>query len=225
MHRLISPELFGRGVMAFFTGKDPGADLRAISKIVNISHGSIYLPIQKHTDKVLYLDTSMEPRIADAVVTDRKDVLIGVQTADCVPVLLHDPKQGVIGAVHAGWRGTAAGIVKGTIRFMVERFACRPEHILLAIGPSIRGCSYEVDHEVYDAVSRATGEGAYHEKKGGKYHLDLAAANRLQALSAGVPAANVWTSPDCTFCNPERFYSYRYAKGSTGRQGGFIGML
>lgn len=225
MHRLISPEIFGRGVTAFFTGKDPGAGPQAISRILNISPESIYLPIQKHTDKVLYLDTSMEPRIADAVVTDRRGVLIGVQTADCVPVLLHDPGQGVVGAVHAGWRGTAAGILKETIRFMLERFACRPGNILVAIGPSIRGCSYEVDYEVYDAVSRATGEGAYHTKRGGKYHLDLAVANWLQALSADVPATNVRTSPDCTFCNPERFFSYRYAKGSTGRQGGFIGML
>lgn len=225
MHRLISPELFGRGVTAFFTGKDPGADLQGISEIVNLSPSAIYLPIQKHTDKVLYLDHSMEPRIADAVVTDRRGVLIGIQTADCVPVLLHDPKQGVVGAVHAGWRGTAAGILKRTISFMAERFACRTENLLVAIGPGIRGCCYEVDHEVYDAVSRATGAGAYHEKKGGKYHLDLAVANKLQALSDGVPGSNIWTSTDCTFCNPEKFFSYRHAKGSTGRQGGFIGML
>lgn len=222
--RFITPDLF-RGVTAFFTGKDPGADPRAIADALGISPDSIFLPIQKHTDKVLYLDAAMEPRIADAVVTDRRGVLIGVQTADCVPVLLHDPRNGVIGAVHAGWRGTAAGILKGTIRFMADRFACSPEHIRLAIGPSIRRCCYEVDHEVCEAVSRETGQGGYYEKKGVKYHLDLAEANRQQAISTGIAASRIWVAPDCTFCHPERFFSYRYARGSTGRQGGFIGLL
>jgi len=225
MRRLIIPDLLRGGVTAFFTGKDPGADLHIISRVIGIPPSAIYLPVQKHTDKVLYLDAPIEPKVADAVVTDRKDVLIGVQVADCVPVLLHDQKRQVIGAVHAGWRGTAAGILGKTIVAMSERYSCRPEDIALAIGPSIGGCCYEVDHEVYDAVSRATGEGEYHTKKGGKFHIDLAGANRLQAVSAGILSENIWVSGECTFCNPEKFYSYRYAKGSTGRQGGFIGMV
>ena len=225
MHRMIIPGIFGARVTAFFTGKDPGADLRGVARLLKIEAASVYLPIQKHTDKVLYFDGTTEPRVADAVVTDRRDVLIGVQVADCVPVLLFDSARRVIAAVHAGWRGTAAGILKKTILFMSDRFACRPEDIAAAIGPGIGKCCYAVDHDVKEAVAKATGPGDYHLSKGEKFFLDLPSANRHQALSSGIRLAHIWVSDECTCCNPDRFFSYRYAKGSTGRQAGFIGML
>lgn len=225
MNRLIFPDIFKGQVTAFFTGKDPGAGLSDISRILGIKKENIYLPVQKHTDKVLILDSDLGPKIADAVITNRKGVLTGVQVADCVPVLLYDKEKGVTGAVHAGWRGTAEGILKKTIRAIVERFFCKPDNILIAIGPSIRQCCYEVDHEVFHAVEKATGHGEYHRRKGEKYCLDLPSANKYQAMSTGVPETNIWISPDCTFCNPDRYFSYRYAKGSTGRQAGFIGRI
>lgn len=183
------------------------------------------MPIQKHTDKVLILESSLEPRIADAVVMKDRNVLLGVQVADCVPVLIYEKGKGVSSAVHAGWRGTAEGILKKTIAAMTERFMCRAEDILVAIGPSIRGCCYQVDYEVVHRVGQATGAGEYYRKKGEKYYLDLSAANRLQALSMGVSEKNIWISPDCTFSNPDKYCSYRFAGGSTGRQGGFIGKI
>ena len=221
MDTLTFPGVFDRKVKAFFTGKSPGADLRRISEIASIGKMQIYMPIQKHTDKVLLLD-SLEPKIADAVITDRKDVLIGVQGADCVPVLLYDRRTCATGAVHAGWRGTAAEILKKTIRVMGQRFSSSPEDILIAIGPGIRSCCYGVGPEVIDAVRGATGEGDYFTVKGEKNFLDLPAANRYQAMSVGVRPENIWMSEDCTFCLPEKYYSYRFAKGPTGRQGGFI---
>ncbi len=225
MRRLIFPEIFKGGVTAFFTGKDPGADLGEVAGIIGIKKESIYLPVQKHTDKIVLLESSREAGIADAVVTKEAGVLIGVQVADCVPVLIYETEKGIIAAVHAGWRGTAAGILKKTLLMIMERFVCGPDGFQVAIGPSIKGCSYSVDHEVNDAVKRATGWGNYYSKKGEKYLLDLPSANKYQALSLGIPEPNIWVSDECTYCNPDRFYSYRYAGGSTGRQAAFIGKL
>ncbi|HXX57100.1 MAG TPA: polyphenol oxidase family protein, partial [Thermodesulfovibrionales bacterium] len=144
---------------------------------------------------------------------------------DCLPILVYDAGSHVVAAVHAGWRGTAAAILRKTMRTMRDRFASSPSEILIAIGPGIRACCYEVGYEVMDAVRRATGEGKYFEKRGEKYFLDLPSANRYQALSDGVPGENIWTSDECTYCLPDRYYSYRFAKGPTGRQGGFIGIV
>jgi YfiH family protein len=225
MERLAFPDIFRPHVTAFFTGKNPGADVREIARLLKIRGEDIFMPIQKHTDKVLVLESSREPKIADAVVTSVRGVLLGVQVADCVPILIYDKGRDVAGAVHAGWRGTAEAILKKTIATMAERFNCRADDVLVAVGPSIRGCCYEVGYEVVHKVSLASGEGEYYRKKGEKYYLDLAAANRLQALSWGVREENIWTSPDCTFSNPEKYCSYRFTKGHTGRQGGFIGKI
>jgi len=224
METLIFPKIFGSRVKAFFTGKTPGADLQRISEISAMGKKNIFLPIQKHTDKVLLLD-SFEPRIGDAVITDRKGVLIGVQGADCVPVLLYDRRTHATGTVHAGWRGTAAEILKKTIEAMGDRFSSSPSDITIAFGPAIRWCCYSVGYEVIEAVEKATGAGDYFIRKGEKYCLDLPAANRYQAVAAGVLPGHIWMSDECTFCQNEKYYSYRFAKGPTGRQGGFIGIV
>jgi len=222
---IIIPDNIKAVASACFTGKNPGADLQSIAAHYRITRDQIYLPIQKHTDRVVVIETSLEPLIADAVITRQKGILIGVQAADCVPILLCDPKMQVVGAVHAGWRGTAEAILKKTIHIFCERFFCDPTHILIAIGPSIRQCCYEVDGDVVRDVSRATGDGAYFRTKGDKFCLDLASANHLQALTMGVPEGNVWISDDCTFCSPEKFFSYRFSRGLAGRQAGFIGLI
>jgi len=225
METLIFPEIFGSHVTAFFTGKLPGADLDGISKVASINKQKIYLPLQKHTDKILVLDSDLSPRIADAVITNDKGILIGIQVADCVPLLICDTKKPICGVVHAGWRGTAAEILKKTIRTMYDKFNSFPDDIMIAIGPSIRWCCYHVGYDVFESVRRATGNGYYHIQKSDAYCLDLATANKYQATSVGIPEKNIWVSDECTYCYPDRFYSYRYAKGTTGRQGGFIGIL
>lgn len=223
---LIKPLIFTHdGIRAFFTTHFLNDSLlENIGGIVDIPKENIYLPIQKHTNKIHVLESDFSPVIADAVLTAEKNILIGVQVADCVPILLYDRDKWIIGAVHAGWRGTAAHILKNTIRTMQERFSSSPKDILIAIGPSIRQCCYDVDNDVKTAIQSATGEGAYYHNSGNKYFIDLSSANRIQALSMGVLQQNIWQSDECTFCNPDRFYSYRYTKNFTGRQGGFIGM-
>lgn len=212
-------------INAFFTTKSLNGNLKEIAKNADISEKQIYIPIQKHTDKVIILDNDLSPRIGDAVITKEKGILIGVQVADCVPVILCDKRKYIIGTVHAGWRGTADGILKKTINAMTERFQSMPEDIVVAIGPSIRWCCYHVGYDVLESVFRTTGIGEYHMQKGETYCLDLATANKYQAISMGISQKNIWMSDECTFCYPERFYSYRYAKGPTGRQGGFIGIF
>lgn len=225
MENLISPEIFGNKVKAFFTGKVPGADFDRLARIAATDKKNIYVPIQKHTDKVILLDSSLDPKIGDAVITSRKDILVGVQTADCVPVLLYDRSFGVAGAVHAGWRGTTAEILRKSIRAVMDRYHSSPAELLIAIGPSIRWCCYDVGYDVIEAIRGTSGEGEYVVQRGGKYFLDLATANKYQALSMGVPPENIWMSDECTFCLTEKYYSYRFAKGPTGRQGGFIRIL
>ncbi len=220
---IVEPPVFrGQRVRGFFTTKKIADDTKEISRCCVVPASHVYIPVQKHTDRVAVLEHDTGPVVADAVVTRRTDVAIGVRVADCVPVLIYERGQGLIAAVHAGWRGTAAGILLKTIKTMIGRFHAAPQDMLLAIGPSIKRCCYCVDYEVMHAVTAAAGNEICHVEKGGKYFLDLSSANMQQAISAGVPESQIWISGDCTFCNPDRYYSYRYAKGTTGRQGGFI---
>lgn len=221
------PHISSTTTKAFFTTKLLGniADkIDALSEVTGIPKDRIYLPEQKHTDKVQILRLVSDPEVADAVITAERGIMIGVLVADCVPLLLYDPHKQVIGAVHAGWRGIAREIIKKTIRKMIDACGCNPRQILIAIGPSIRQCSYEVGEEVVTAVREATGEGNYYKKEGDRYFLDLASAVRLQALRMGIEQHNIWQSDECTFCNPDKFHSYRYANDHAGRQGGFIVM-
>jgi YfiH family protein len=225
MDQLIKPEIFNGEVKAFFTRKLLGANIGKISNLLSISMQDIYLPVQKHTDRVLVLQSDLAPVTADAVVTQRKGILLGVRVADCVPILLYDRRESVIGAVHAGWRGTASQIIKKTVRTMVELFGTSPKDIMAAIGPSIRWQCYDVGSEVKEAVCEATGEGKYCMPEKDKYFIDLSSANRIQALSSGIPGENIWSSGECTRCNPDAFYSYRYSRTYAGSQGGFIGVF
>lgn len=225
MNRLIFPEFMKDHVTAFFTGKNPGSDPDNLSKILDINSNKIYMPIQRHTDKIAFIESSLHPMIADAVITKETGILLGVQVADCVPILLYEKTKGIIGAIHAGWRGTAEAILKKTIKVVIERFVCSEDNIYIALGPAIRWCCYQVDFDVLKAVSHATGPGDYSINKGDKRCLDLPQANKYQALSVGIPEKNIWLSEECTFCNPDKFYSYRYARGTTGRQGAFIGKI
>lgn len=225
MDSVIVPENMNGAVKAFFTTKSLGTERAKICSTASLGNVSFYMPVQKHSDTVKVLDADLSPEIADAVITDKIGILIGVQVADCVPVLLVDSEKPVVGAVHAGWRGTAAQILKKTIARMTEHFGSSPDTLLIAVGPSIRGCCYKVDAEVKDAVVRATGDGDYYRVQGEKYVVDLSQANRLQALSVGVPDTSIWISSECTCCNPGKFYSYRFHNDYGGRQGGFIGIL
>lgn len=218
------PNISSDSVKAIFTTRAAGEGPESLAKEMNISRQNIYLPVQKHTDRVHVLESEMEPVEADAVITKRRSILIGVRVADCVPLILFDRRRQVVGAVHAGWKGTAKQILRITIDTMQKKFLSVPEDILLAIGPCIMKCCYEVGSDVRDSVEDATGRGNYFLEKDGRFYIDLSSANFIQAVSSGIPAANIWRSGECTFCNHEKFFSYRYEKENSGRQGAFAVM-
>jgi hypothetical protein len=156
----------------------------------------------------------------DALVTNLRGVCLCISTADCVPVLLYDRHLKVIGAAHAGWRGTLARIVEKTLHRMTEQYGSRPQDIRACIGPSISLLAFEVGNEVYEAF-RADG---YDMKlisqlnpTTGKHHIDLWEINRQQLISCGVPKKNIELSGMCTYLNPEILFSARRLGVKSGR--------
>ena len=158
----------------------------------------------------------------DGLVTNTPGVALLIFTADCTPLLFHDPVTGAVGAAHAGWRGTAQSIGARVVEAMVENFGCKPENIRAAIGPNVGMCHFETDADVPNAMLEAFGEeaNAYIEKKGEKYFLDLKAINALSIRRAGV--THIEVSDACTMCQPDRFWSHRVTKGDRGSQGALI---
>lgn len=168
------------------------------------------------------LDNNSRLPLTDALITDCKDVCLMTLTADCVPVLLYDPQRGVIGAVHAGWKGTVGAIVAATVGQMTTVFGCDPLNILAGIGPSIGKCCFEVGREVVEEFQQI-GEGddrvVLAGRAAGKNYIDLWEVNRRQLLQAGLIAAHIEMAGMCTSCEHDRFFSYRFEKGHTGRLG------
>ena len=158
----------------------------------------------------------------DALVTNTPGVSLMVFTADCTPLLFHDPVTGAVGAAHAGWRGTAQAIGARTVEAMVKTYGCDPKNIRAAIGPNIAQCHFETDADVPEAMIAAFGEevNAFIEKRGEKYYLDLKAINALVLRRAGVQHIEI--SDDCTYCQSDRFWSHRVTKGDRGSQGAVI---
>jgi YfiH family protein len=150
----------------------------------------------------------------DALVTDEIGRAVGVRTADCVPILLLDRSKRAVSAVHAGWRGTAAQIVAKAIRRLEDEFGSEPADILAAIGPCIRQCCYQVGSEVGEQFAESYRR---ESSQGGKWQLDLAAANRTQMLEGGLCPDHIFDLGACTVCRAEDFFSFRREPGDPGR--------
>lgn len=190
--------------------------------------GNLALIKQVHGDRVIVRRTKEDIRLieADGQVTDAAGLVLGVQVADCVPVLMYDPVAGAVGSVHAGWRGTHLGIIAGAVETLFREYGSSPKNIRVALGPSIRVESYEVGEEIAEKFIDKFGEasGVVCNDLGQKPHLDLIAANRLVALDAGILSEHLTVCGGCTAANPEKYFSYRTDRGQTGRQLGFIGL-
>lgn len=179
--------------------------------------GSVLVSVkQVHGTDVLVLDRPVQEGEAfdggwDALVTDQPHVTVAVRTADCVPVLLHDPEHKVVAAVHAGWRGAVAGIVPKTIGVMTRRFGTEPGHVRVGIGPSAGPCCYEVDELVLVRLRESCGDWRLvaAEQSRNRALLDLRRLVRWQAESIGVVAENIVTANACTICHSDLFFSYR----------------
>ena len=188
--------------------------------VANQTHSdNIKLITQKETKGWESLSNAIED--CDALITDLKGVVLNVLTADCVPVLLYDPKKEVVAAIHAGWKGTKEQIVVKTVQKMKEVYGCDAKEIIAGVAPSIGSCCYEVGKEVaehfFDMPESYT-------TKAEKYMLDLPYINKQQLLDAGIPEENIEMSNICTACDVERFFSYRKEQGCSGRFMSMIGI-
>lgn len=158
----------------------------------------------------------------DALITNAPGVALTVFTADCTPILFHDPVTGAVGAAHAGWKGTAQDIAGKTVAAMVREFGCDPGNIRAAIGPNIGFCHFETDADVPDAMVAAFGDEAkqFIRTEGPKYYVNLKEINALALRRAGVRQIEI--SDACTMCSPDRFWSHRVTRGIRGSQGAII---
>ncbi|MGI5936659.1 MAG: peptidoglycan editing factor PgeF [Oscillospiraceae bacterium] len=163
---------------------------------------------------------------ADGLVTNVRGLPIIIFTADCVPVLLHDPAAGVIGAVHCGWRSSVMDILGAAVGKMAS-LGARPENIRAAIGPAIDKCCFETGPEVPEAVEKYLScdtEGLYWPRPGvpGKFMVDLKGANRHRLIQLGLKPENISVSQECTVCRADKYWSHRATKGRRGSQAAVI---
>jgi polyphenol oxidase len=204
---------------------------------------------QIHSDIIHFVDAPPQSQlVGDGIVTATPGLMLGIQTADCLPIVLVDPKRRAVGVFHAGWRGTFKRIAEKGVGRMQLHFGSRPRDIKAAIGPGIHGCCYEVGEEVRTQFESQFPYGStlFHETEEvnpvrekypmlfltarapghsilpKKIFLDLVEANRQQLLAVGVLAKNIEVSALCTNCRPDLLFSYRAEKGKTGRMMGVV---
>lgn len=162
---------------------------------------------------------------ADGLITDEPGLPLVVFGADCLTILLCDPKRKVAAALHAGWRGTALGIAARGVETMVREYGCLESDLLAAIGPGISKCCFETGPEVPEAMEKALGKKALpyiFPESAGKYKVDLKGLNTLWLKESGVETTNIDISSECTLCSPETYWSHRYTKGERGSQAALI---
>lgn len=216
--------------VSYTVGDQPEAVAHNRKLIANSMGGApLVILKQVHSNRVVTVgdgplpDTALE---ADALVTRRTNVLLGILTADCAPLLFVDPHSGVVGAAHAGWKGAVTGIVENTLRAM-EALGAQRHRIHVEIGPTISGSNYEVGPDFMREALAANPAAitAFFTPSGGREHFDLPRFLLEDAARAG--ALQVGDRGLCTYAHPDRYFSHRYAthKGTrTGRQIAVIGL-
>ncbi|MDD3164953.1 MAG: peptidoglycan editing factor PgeF [Oscillospiraceae bacterium] len=218
-------------------GDDPACVLenyRRLGRAIGFTPEQTVFTRQMHTDCIrqvgkadrgLGLFGDMDA-VCDGFITNEPGVALTVFTADCTPILLYDPVRRAICACHSGWRGTAMGIVKKAVAAMTAAYGTSPADVRAAIGPCIGRCCFETDRDVPDAMIAALGERAcaplLDDLGGGRYRVDLKAINREWLLRAGLPADQIETSPLCTACRQDLFWSHRRLGNARGSMAAVI---
>ena len=207
-----------------FTGDLPDVFLNSrnlLAEKLGIETDQLIFPRQEHTNCIAEINyvPDVEIKATDALITNKKEICLCVQTADCVPVLLFDPLKQVIAAVHAGWRGTVKKIVSAAVEQMISNYDSNLKDILVAIGPSIGPEVYEIGDEVIVEARKSLPEPekALILNISGKYHFNLWDANRQLLNSTGIPDHNIEISGECSFSNPHKYFSARRNGIATGR--------
>lgn len=215
---------------------DVGDDPRVVKenlcdakKAVGVHDLRIVTMRQVHGDGIVEV---RDPRLkeageADGMVTGERGLFLGILTADCVPILFSIAGRKLAAVVHAGWRGTLAGIAPKMVRYLERRHGVAPDSIAAALGPAIGPCCYQVGPEVAASMAEKWGSSAESAIQGEneKTFLDLKRLNAALLEDAGVPRSRIFEVGPCTSCADEDFFSYRRERGETGRQLSFIGWL
>ncbi len=214
-----APALRGTGIAHGFAGRD-----RPVARGFHLVRAR-----QVHGSALRWVDaTTPSPSgELDALLTDCAGVAVAVATADCVPLLLAAPDDGVVAAVHAGWRGTLSGIVGAVIDELRRRRGIAPERLRAALGPSIDGCCFEIEREIAARFATRLGAGVWRfwrDGAPGKGTLDLRELDRAILLEAGLPGEAIERVGPCTHCGGGPFASYRREGASAGRQLSWIGL-
>lgn len=213
------------------TGDDRGRveqNVRRLAEAGGFDPARLFTVAQVHGDRVVEAPAedvpsgTLRPAFteADGIVSAREGDTLGIRVADCIPLLIADPKRKQVAGVHSGWKGTDLQIAARAVECLVG-MGSRPEDLYAAVGPHIRDCCYEVSDELAERFTERFGPGAVRRTEGQKPHLDLAFAVRSTLIDAGVPDAHVDLLPHCTACDA-RFYSHRRDRGATGRHMAFI---
>lgn len=188
---------------------------------LNIDYESLVCANQVHGSCIAYISEADRGRGAvsgdtaladtDGLITNVKNLPLAIFTADCLAIFLYDPVQHGIGLIHAGWRGSKAGIASKAVELIQEKFNSKPENLLVGFGPFLRKCCYRVGEEFKDYFTGGLLKANNH------YYLDLAAVAKEQLLKKKVKETNISDFSDCTFCNNDKYFSYRKEGNNAGR--------
>jgi len=216
-------------------GDDPARVSENRRRLERATIGPLFVARQVHGTVIARVRAGDDPAAlaqveADGICSDVPGLAVGVFVADCVPALVVDPPTGSFAAVHAGWRGTVAGVLPAAVRALQIEFGARPADLRVALGPAIGPCCFEVGPEVgaaFEALfpdARARGLVSPSPRgAAGKANVDLKAANRLLLERAGVAPAAIEAGPECTHCDRARFFSFRRDGGGIGQLMGLVG--
>jgi polyphenol oxidase len=199
--------------------EDREAGRRRVASAVS-GVGRLHLLKQVHGSAVHAAPWEGRPE-GDAGLAEGAGDVLGIETADCLPVLLVDPARRVVAAAHAGWRGTVAEVARRAVESLARGGSRLPD-IVAALGPGIGPCCYEVGEEVREAFGPA-GDGCFRPGPRGRPHLDVPEANRRQLLASGLSRDNIHSLDECTYCLPDLYHSYRREGRGAGRMINFIG--
>ena len=194
-------------------------DRGGLSTLVGLNPNHVVKPKQVHSAEVKFVYTPGEIAATDALISNSNSIVLSIQVADCIPLFLADPLNGVIGLVHAGWRGVEKNIIPDTINKMVQKGGSR-KVIIAFMGPSIRQCCFEIGPEVskkfpIDCLINGNRDRSF---------LDLQRVSINQLLGSQVLEKNILSSEECTKCNPDKYFSYRRSGSKAGQMIGVIGL-
>ena len=210
-------------------------NFKRVARALEVPYESITLTDQTHTANVRVIREEDKGKgwakerdyhDIDALVTNFPGICLSVYVADCVPILLVDPKKRAIGAAHSGWRGTVARVGEKTLAVMEREYGCEPSDVIATIGPSIGLSCYEVSEDVIMEIKKAFRSAVwpslFYKKENGRYQLDLRKACEVTLLEAGVCPEHITVSDLCTACNKDLLFSHRGSAGKRGDFGAFL---